>query len=108
MTIVSAGKTNFKLRVQQWAEKLDVRVASVSIRPMKNKWASYSTNGRLNFDNTLLELQPELQDYVIVHELLHFRIPNHGKVWKALMMAYLGDYQQQEAALSKIASQWQS
>jgi predicted metal-dependent hydrolase len=108
MTVASKGKTNFKLRVQEWAEKLDIRVASISIRPMKNKWASCSTNGRLNFDSALLDLQPDLQDYVIVHELLHFRAPNHGKVWKALMMAYLGDYKQQEAALSKIASQSQS
>lgn len=105
MSVASEGKAKFKLRVQEWAEKLDIRVASISVRPMKNKWASCSTEGRLNFDNALLELQPDLQDYVIVHELLHFRAPNHGKVWKALMMAYLGDYKQQEAALSKIASQ---
>lgn len=24
-----------------------------------------------------------------VHELLHFRIPNHGKLWKSLMRAHL-------------------
>lgn len=104
MTVASQGKTNFKLRVQEWAEKLDIRVSSISIRPMKNKWASCSTNGRLNFDNALLDLQPDLQDYVIVHELLHFRAPNHGKVWKALMMAYLGDYTKQESELAQISS----
>jgi predicted metal-dependent hydrolase len=104
MTVTSKGKTDFKLRVQQWAEKLDIQVASISIRPMKNKWASCSTNGRLNFDKSLLDFQPDLQNYVIVHELVHFRVPNHGKLWKALMMAYLGDYTKQEAELAKLAS----
>ena len=54
---------------------------------MKTKWASYSTNGRLTFDAFLLQLREELQDYVIVHELLHFHTPNHGKLWKSLMLS---------------------
>jgi len=29
------------------------------------------------------------QDYVIVHELLHLQVPNHGKLFKSLMNAYL-------------------
>ncbi|HQU72418.1 MAG TPA: M48 family metallopeptidase, partial [Calditrichia bacterium] len=32
-------------------------------------------------------------DYVIVHELLHLKVPNHGKLWKSLMRAHLGDYE---------------
>lgn len=104
MAIASNGKTEFKRRVHQWAEKLDIQVTSISVRSMKNKWASCSTNGRLNFDTSILELRPDLQDYVIVHELLHFRVPNHGKLWKVLMMAHLGDYQAKEAELSQIAA----
>jgi len=34
-----------------------------------------------------------LGNYVIVHELLHFSVPNHGKLWKALMRAHLGDWE---------------
>lgn len=42
-------------------------------------------------------------DYIIVHELLHFSVPNHGKLWKSLMRAYLGNYEKQEEALRKVA-----
>lgn len=70
---------------------------------MKTKWASYSTTGRVTFDVFLLELHEELQDYVIVHELLHSRIPNHGKLWKTLMRAHLGNYEKREAELKDIA-----
>jgi predicted metal-dependent hydrolase len=42
-------------------------------------------------------------DYVIVHELLHVRVPNHGKLWKSLMRAHLGDYERQEERLKQIA-----
>lgn len=29
------------------------------------------------------------QDHVIVHELLHLRVPNHGKLFESLLTAYL-------------------
>ena len=99
----SIEKNDFKSRVQHWVEKLDAQVTSVSVRPMKTKWASYSTTGRLTFDSSLLELQGELQDYVIVHELLHNRVPNHGKLWKSLMRAHLGDYEVYEKKLEEKA-----
>ena len=70
---------------------------------MRTKWASCSTNGHLNFSTDLLGLETELWDYVIVHELLHFAVPNHGKLWKSLMRAHLGDYQEQERVLKHLA-----
>jgi predicted metal-dependent hydrolase len=95
------SKSTFKKRLTHWAERLDVATHSVVIRPMKNKWASCSTCGRMTFDSKLLELPGDLQDYVIVHELLHFHAPNHGKLWKSLMHVHLGDYERQERRLRK-------
>ena len=36
------------------------------------------------FKRVCLEHVPQTQvgDYVIVHELLHFSVPHHGKLWK--------------------------
>ena len=101
-------KEAFKARVRQIAEKMDIQIKSLAVRPMKNKWASCSTDGNLNFNKQLLELDKELGNYVIVHELLHFNIPNHGKLWKSLMTAYLGDYEKIEIKLKKIASEEKS
>ena len=98
-------KQVFKQRVRHWAEKLDVKIVWLGIRPMNNKWASCSTNGHLNFNDELLDLDDELWDYVIVHELLHFFVPNHGKLWKSLMRAHLGDYEKLENSLMKISNQ---
>ncbi len=97
-------KAKFKARVHYWASKFEAHVTSVSVRPMRTKWASYSTAGRLTFDASLLELRDELQDYVIVHELLHFHVPNHGKLWKSLMRAHLGDYEKLGNELEKVVN----
>ena len=86
-------KEEFKERVLEWAEKLGIKAKSLAVRPMQNKWASCSTAGNLNFNAELLWLDREVGDYVIVHELLHFFVPNHGRLWKSLMRAHLGDYE---------------
>jgi predicted metal-dependent hydrolase len=92
-------KELFKARVFEWANKLDVQVHSLTVRPMRNKWASFSTAGNLNFNEELLDFEEDVADYVIVHELLHFFVPNHGKLWKSLMRAHLGGF---EAAQEKL------
>ena len=105
-------KKEFKERVREVAKNLDVNVKSLAIRPMKRKWASCSTDGNLNFNAELLGLSKDIGEYVIVHELLHFNVPNHGKLWKSLMTAYLGDYEKIEKKLKRVAGEdlscWES
>ena len=93
-------KSSFKAVVREWAVKLEVDIVWLGVRPMRNKWASCSTAGHLNFNEELLEMDRECWDYVIVHELLHFFVPNHGRLWKSLMRAHLGNY---ERAAQKLA-----
>jgi len=93
------NKEEFKSRVMEWAAKLGVKASGLYVRPMHRKWASCSAAGTLSFNEELLSLDREIGDYVIVHELLHFFAPNHGKLWKSLMRAHLGDYEQIERRL---------
>lgn len=93
-------REGFKARVMEWARKLEVDAHSIYIRPMTRKWASCSTAGTLSFNDELLAMERDLGDYVIVHELLHFSVPNHGKLWKSLMRAHLGEYEKLEQSLN--------
>ena len=97
----SGAREAFDKRTRDWADRLEVSVRAVAVRRMRNKWASCSTSGRLTFDESLLRQPGELQDYVIVHELLHLSVPNHGKLWKSLMRAHLGDYEVLERRLQR-------
>lgn len=96
------SKEEFKARCHEWAKKIDVDVRVISIRVMKNKWASFAVGSRLLiFNAELLRMDKKLGDYVIVHELLHFAVPNHGRLWKSLMRAHLGDYDKLEERLKR-------
>lgn len=96
------SKETFKALVREWAQELGVDVKTISLRAMKNKWASYTkASGLLIFNSEVLGIDRELMDYIVVHELLHFHVPNHGKLWKSLMHAHLGDYERLEKRLKE-------
>jgi len=80
----------FKAEVKAWAKRIKVEPKEIHIRPMKRKWASCSSKGRLTFDTDLLRQPADFRKEAIVHELLHLKVPNHGKLFRSLMKAYLG------------------
>jgi predicted metal-dependent hydrolase len=82
-------KAVFRNEVSSWARKIGVEYHELHLRPMKKKWASCSSRGRLTFDDSLLWQSAQFRAEVIVHELLHLRIPNHGKLFKSMLRAYL-------------------
>lgn len=82
-----------------WAARIGVRVARIQVRALRTKWASMSTAGNLTLSDELVALPRELGEYVVVHELVHLLAPNHGKVFKSFMLAYMPDWQERERAL---------
>lgn len=79
----------FKRDVQVWAKEIGVEPKEIHLRKMKKKWASCSSRGRLTFDANILDEPKEARKKVIIHELLHLRYPNHGRMFNVLLNAYL-------------------
>ncbi|HOE14249.1 MAG TPA: M48 family metallopeptidase [Candidatus Saccharicenans sp.] len=79
----------FRAEVQFWAKRIGVEPKEVRLRPMKRKWGSCSSLGRLTFNTELLFQPAAFRREVIVEELLHLKIPNHGKLFKLLKSAFL-------------------
>ena len=61
-----------------------------------------STAGRLTLNTDLLAIPRSLAEYVVVHELVHLLAPNHGKVFKSFLAAYLPDWRERDCALRDI------
>jgi len=80
--------------VQRWGLRIGVKPRRVQIQRMTTKWASCSTSGRIYLSRDLVREDAEFQEVVIVHELLHLRVPNHGKLFKSLMNAYLPNWEE--------------
>jgi predicted metal-dependent hydrolase len=81
----------FKAEVNAWAKKIGAEPKEIHVRQMNKKWASCSSKGRLTFNTDLLFEPASFRREVIVHELLHLKVPNHGRVFRSLLRAYLAN-----------------
>jgi len=86
--------------VAAWAERIGVQVGRVHIRTMRTKWASCSSRGTITLNRDLLQLPRDLVEYVVCHELVHLKVPGHGKGWQALMGICLPDWREREERLA--------
>jgi predicted metal-dependent hydrolase len=93
------SKKDFKEEVYLFADKVKVKIKKITIRQMNRKWASCSTNGFFTFNLELLGMDRSLGEYVILHELLHYYVPNHSKLWKSLMEAHMPDHEERNKKL---------
>lgn len=93
-----------KQRVARWAIKLKVNPKLVRIQKMTRKWGSCSSAGIITLAIDLLDEPESFQDFVVAHELLHLRIPNHGRLFKALMTAHAPGWRSLEVVRSKRVS----
>lgn len=86
--------SDFKEDVRSWAVRVRVRPKQIRVQEMGRKWASCSLAGRVTFSRDLLKESHDFQTYVIVHELLHLKVPNHGRLFKSLLSSHLPDWKQ--------------
>jgi predicted metal-dependent hydrolase len=79
-----ARKTLVK-RLADLAAKHRFTYNRVFIRNQKTRWGSCSAKNNISLNIKLARLPEEVSDYVILHELVHTRIKNHGKrFWQEL------------------------
>ena len=70
-------------RTAYFSKKIGVSYGGITIRNQKTRWGSCSSKGNLNFNCLLMLTPPEIQDYVVVHELCHRKEMNHSdRFWK--------------------------
>ncbi len=90
-------------RVDDWAQRLGVLPRVVRVQRMTRKWGSCSTSGIVTLAIDLADQEPGFLDFVIAHELLHLRVPNHGKLFKALMTVHVPDWKKYDRGKQGIA-----
>ena len=79
-------------RLEHFNQFYNLSYNRVAIRNTRSRWGSCSSKKNLNFNYRILFLPPELQDYLIVHELCHLQEMNHAKPFWDLVALQSPDY----------------
>jgi len=78
-----------KGHARAWAQRIGVKPSRIQVQAMKTKWASCSTSDAISLSTDLLLERRAFGEAVIVHELLHLKVRNHGPVFRSLLRAFL-------------------
>jgi len=80
-----AAARELPARLGELARAHGFAVAAVSVRNQRTRWGSCSRSGRISLNWRLVQMPPDVRDYVLLHELTHLRHPNHSpRFWREL------------------------
>jgi predicted metal-dependent hydrolase len=79
----------FYAEVTEWARRIGVEPKRIEVTDLKGKWGQCTSDGIVTFDTEVLRQHADFRKRVIVEELLHMKVPNHSKLFKTLLGAYL-------------------
>jgi predicted metal-dependent hydrolase len=79
--------------ITTWSTRLGVTPKGWRIQRMKTRWGSCSPRThRLLFNLELAKHSPACIEYIVVHELAHLLVPNHGAGFVVLLDAHLPNW----------------
>jgi predicted metal-dependent hydrolase len=74
-----------KERLELLARRFGFSYNRIYLRRQRTRWGSCSGSNNISLNLRLALLPPRLRDYVMLHELVHTRVPNHGQdFWREL------------------------
>jgi predicted metal-dependent hydrolase len=101
-----AARTLVTERIAYFNQHYKVKVSRIAIKNLKSRWGSCSRKGNLNFNYKLLFLDPDLRDYVVVHELCHLKEFNHGSKFWACVAETIPEYKERVKRLRNVHMIW--
>ncbi len=101
--LVAAYRAEAKLllpaRVAYWADRFGFAYSHVAVKNMRTRWGSCSGANIINLNLHLMRLNDSLIDYVILHELVHTKIKNHGSGFWHHLQTLVGNSRELDAQL---------
>lgn len=86
-------RTRLEHLLPECERRVGVKASSVTLRRMKTRWGSCTVKtGRIRINTALAECPERCLEMVLVHELCHLRVPNHGPRFQALMDLHCPDW----------------
>ena len=83
------AKVYLPKRLKELADKHGFKYENVSIKNASTRWGSCSSVNNINLNLHLMRVPEHLIDYVLLHELAHTVVKNHGdKFWLLLEHCY--------------------
>ena len=90
-------------QVRRWADFYSLSHNRITIKNNRSNWGSCSGRGNLNFHYKILFLPPDLQDYLVVHEVCHLKYLDHSPAYWRLVAKAVPEYRDRRRRLADLS-----
>ena len=90
------ARTELEPRLHALAGVHGLTVAGITIRNQTSRWGSCSRSGRIALNFRLVQMPPQVSDYVLVHELMHLEQQDHSRRFWRLVESACPDFRAAE------------
>jgi len=91
-----AARRDLPRQLLSLASSLGVTISGVTIRNQRSRWGSCSPTGRIALNFRLVQMPPSVREYILVHELMHRRQPNHSRRFWSLVQSVCPSFRESE------------
>jgi predicted metal-dependent hydrolase len=95
------GLQKIQERMKLIAEKFQTKPTSVKVMELRNRWASCTPKNGLNFHWKCVMAPVSVLDYIITHEMVHLKHPNHSPEFWNELDKKMPDYREHENWLKR-------
>lgn len=88
-------------RIDYFKSQMGVEVNRVRIKEQKTRWGSCSSLKNININWRIIQAPLDIIDLVIVHELVHLKVPNHSAEFYRELVKILPDHRQRQLWLKE-------
>lgn len=81
-------------RVSYYSAVMGVKPNCVKITSATTRWGSCSSKNNICFSYRLMQYPMEVIDYIVVHELTHIRVKNHGPLFYEELERFMPDHRE--------------
>ncbi len=93
--LCSEANKIFVEKVNQYSNKVvDVKPKRILIKNLKNRWGSVTKNQTINLNVNLMKAPEDIIDYIIIHELCHFKVKGHSYQFWDYLKQFVPYYKQ--------------
>jgi predicted metal-dependent hydrolase len=90
-----------KERIKVHEDKFSIKPTAIKILDLQNRWASWTPKNGLNFHWKCVMAPVKVLDYIIMHEMVHMKHPNHSADFWNELDKKMPDFREQENWLKR-------
>lgn len=90
------AERKIKERLKLIKDKFQHKPTTIKVLELQNRWASWTPNNGLNFHWKCIMAPVAVLDYIIIHEMVHLKYPNHFSEFRNELDKKMPNYREQE------------